>query len=107
SYAFYALNSVAPSGAQHGLLYSVPAPDGLGGPTTAAVTPLIDHSIPDITWIDEVGLTGDGRRVLALITPHQHSAIPGDSFRAPGLYALRPDGTDWQLLAPGATEFWV
>jgi hypothetical protein len=37
----------------------------------------------------------------------QTSAVPDAATQGLGLYALRPDGADWQLLAPQAIEFWV
>ena len=106
-YAFYALSSFSTAGEQHSRLLSVPVPDGAGGPNTSAIAPLIDHRLPAPSWLQNVALTPDGRHLLALITTAQTSAVPGDGTRAPGLYALRPDGSDWHLLAPEAIEFWV
>ncbi len=106
-YAFYALSSFTTSGEQHSRLLSVPVPDGRGGPSNSAITTLLDHRLPSPSWLRNVALTPDGRHLLALVTPMQTSAVPGDGAHAPGLYALRPDGHDWLLVAPAAIEFWV
>lgn len=106
-YAFYALSSFSTQGEQHSQLLSVPVPDGGGGPSVSAVKPLIDHRLPSPSWLSNVALTPDGRHLLALVTTMQTEATPGAPARAPGLYALRPDGSDWLRLAPEATDFWV
>jgi hypothetical protein len=105
-YAFYSLRRIEPNG-RHTLVVSVPTPNGQGGPSAADVRPLIDRQRTVPGWTRNVALTPDGRRVLALITGDLVPAAPGAPARAPGLYVLRPDGTDWRALAPGATEFWV
>jgi hypothetical protein len=106
-YAFYALSGPDRTGEQHSRLLCVPVPDGAGGPNLSAITPLIDHRLPAPSWLRNVALTPDGRHLLALLTPMQTSAVPDAATAGPGLYALRPDGADWQLLAPQAIEFWV
>ena len=104
-YAFYTISRRGPAGEQQMLLYSVPL--GAGAPDPAGITPLIQRDIPDPGWMQNIGLSGDGRRLLVLIRPDQVSAVPGDTAHMAGLYALRPDGSDWQAIAPGATSFWV
>jgi hypothetical protein len=106
-YAFYALSRFSTRGEQQSRLLSVPVPDGAGGPDASAITPLIDHRLPSPSWLRNVALTPDGRHLLALITPMQTPAVPDAATHGPGLYALRPDGADWLLLAPAAIEFWV
>jgi hypothetical protein len=106
-YAFYALSRFSTRGEQQSRLLSVPVPDGAGGPDASAITPLIDHRLPSPSWLRNVALTPDGRHLLALISPLQTPAVPDAATHGPGLYALRPDGADWLLLAPAAIEFWV
>jgi hypothetical protein len=106
-YAFYSVSTNELRAERRTRLYSVPAPDGAGGPRVSAVTPLLEHLVPAPGWLRDIALSRDGRRVLALLTPDQIQARPPAGATPHGLYALRPDGTDWLLIAPGAVEFWV
>jgi WD40 repeat protein len=65
-YAFYSVSTNELRAERRTRLYSVPAPDGAGGPRVSAVTPLLEHLVPAPGWLRDIALSRDGRRALAL-----------------------------------------